>query len=531
MSKPEFSIDVAILGGGLAGGLLARQLRRYVPHASVAIFEKSTEKRFKVGESTVEIATHYLIKRLGLSTYIYKEHLPKNGLRYFFDTPNKDASLLEMSELGVNALPPSPSFQLDRARLEPDLLAMNEKEGVQIHRPARVKDLQLDGDGHSFTVVKDGEEESWSARWVIDCTGRESIVSKLRDLRLPEKDHRIAAVWGRARNVRDMDDPHAIADLRGDSNAWLERAHHTSRVLSTNHFMYDGYWIWFIPLRDGITSIGVVRESKEWSPKLHKEEGFLEFLREHEAVASLIDDVELLDIEAFTQLAFKTKQFFSGPERWACVGDAGAFVDPFYSPGSDFIALENDFVTDLIKRDLAGEDIDDAARLYEDYMQFRYETTMVIYQNQYPTFGSYDVMRAKLFFDTALYYNLVFDPYAMDKHLDGRWVRTMLRRREFIMEMLGGFNALFTNAAAELKKRGQYQARNTEHHQLEGLTTYGVLLNVGTERTRRQVNQRNDEIFAETKRLMSLAFDGDMELIESFMKTKPAGGAWEQLSA
>ena len=531
MTEPEHSIDVAILGGGLAGGLLARQLRRYVPQASVAVFEKSTEPRYKVGESTVEIATHYLIKRLGLSTYIYKEHLPKNGLRYFFDTAEKDASLLELSELGVNALPPSPSFQLDRARLEPDLLAMNEKEGVQIHRPARVKDLSLDAGGHSFTVVKDGEEQRWKARWVVDCTGRESMVAKLRDLRVPERGHRIAAAWGRALNVRDIDDPRAIAGLRGEPAEWLARAHHTSRMLSTIHFMYDGYWIWFIPLRSGITSIGVVAESKQWSPKLHKEAGFLEFVRKHAAAASMIEDVELLDLEAFTQLAFKTKQFFSGPERWACVGDAGAFVDPFYSPGSDFIALENDFVTDLVKRDLAGEDIDEPARLYDDYMQFRYETTTVIYEDQYPTFGSYELFRAKVFFDTALYYNLVFDPYALDKHLDGRWVRTMLRRREFIMEMLGGFSALFRNAGAELKKRGHYHAKNTNHWQLEGLQTYGVLLDVGKDRTRREVNERNDEIFAETKRLVSLAFDGDMELVESFMKTKPAGGAWEQLTA
>ena len=302
-------------------------------------------------------------------------------------------------------------------------------------------------------------------------------------------------------------------------------------MLSTNHFMYPGYWIWFIPLRDGLTSIGIVGEKSMWSPKLHKEEGFFEFLRSHEGVRSLLEGAELVDIEAFAKLSFKTKQFFSGPERWACVGDAGAFVDPFYSPGSDFIALENDFVTDLIKRELGGEDIEDAARLYEDYMQFRYDTTMVIYQDLYQGFGSYELFRAKVFFDTALYYNLVFDPYALEKHLDARWVRTMLRRREFIMEMLGGFNSLFRNAAAELEKRGHYYRSNTGHHQLEGLKTYGVLLDVGTERTRRQVNQRNDEIFAETKRLVSLAFDGDMELVESFMKAKASGGAWEQLSA
>lgn len=38
-------------------------------------------------------------------------------------------------------------------------------------------------------------------------------------------------------------------------------------------------------------------------------------------------------------------------------GEAGAFLDPFYSPGSDFISLNNTWVSDLIKRDFEGEDI------------------------------------------------------------------------------------------------------------------------------------------------------------------------------
>ncbi|MEM9071139.1 MAG: tryptophan 7-halogenase [Myxococcota bacterium] len=524
-------VDVAIVGGGLAGGLLARQLRRAVPNASVAVFEKSTERRYKVGESTVEIATHYLIKRLGLSTYIYKEHLPKNGLRYFFDTPERDTPLLEMSELGVNALPPSPSFQLDRARLEPDLLEMNRKDGVEIHVGARVKDLALSADGHTFTVVSEEGEESWGARWVIDATGREGMLHKLRGLKVAEKSHRIAASWARARGVKDMDDAHALGG-GPVVEEWLERANHTSRVLSTNHFMYAGYWIWLIPLRDGLTSIGAVQRSDHWNVSRHKEDGFLSFLREHAALAELLEDVELIDIGAFTQLAFRTKQFFDGGERWACVGDSGAFVDPFYSPGSDFIALENDLVTDLIARDFAGEDVKDRGRLFDDYMQFRFDTTMVIYDGLYDSFGSYELFRAKVFFDTALYYNLVFDPYVLDKHLDPRWIRTMLRRREFIMEMLGGFNSLFRGAAKVLQTRGDYHRANTGHYQLEGLKTYGVLLDVGADRTRREVNQRNEEIFAETKRLVSLCFDGDMALVEKLMSAGTApDAAWEQLTA
>ena len=71
MDSPQArTVDIAILGGGLAGNLLARQLRRNLPGLSLALFERSRETSFKVGESTVEIASNYLIRRLGLSTYL-----------------------------------------------------------------------------------------------------------------------------------------------------------------------------------------------------------------------------------------------------------------------------------------------------------------------------------------------------------------------------------------------------------------------------------------------------------------------------
>ena len=74
-------LDVAVLGGGLAGNLLARQLRRRLPGLRIALFERSPTRSYKVGESTVEIASHYLVRRQGLSRYLYEQHLPKNGIR------------------------------------------------------------------------------------------------------------------------------------------------------------------------------------------------------------------------------------------------------------------------------------------------------------------------------------------------------------------------------------------------------------------------------------------------------------------
>lgn len=178
-------LDVAILGGGLAGQLLARQLRRELPALRVGIFEKSTDTPYKVGESMVEIATSYFVRRLGLSSYLYDRHYPKNGLRFFFDTPDRGAALEEMSEIGSESLPFHPAFQIDRARVDADLADMNARDGVEVRRGAAVRGLRLGrgGEPHRFTVVEPGGQTDCQARWLADASGRARLVAKQSTLR------------------------------------------------------------------------------------------------------------------------------------------------------------------------------------------------------------------------------------------------------------------------------------------------------------------------------------------------------------
>lgn len=82
--------DVAILGGGLAGLTLARQIKRSRPETTIFVAEKNKypvpEAAFKVGESTVEMGTNYLADVLGLKEHLDADQLPKAGLRFFFST-------------------------------------------------------------------------------------------------------------------------------------------------------------------------------------------------------------------------------------------------------------------------------------------------------------------------------------------------------------------------------------------------------------------------------------------------------------
>ncbi len=475
------SVDVAILGGGLSANLLARQLRREVPDASVMIVEQSRERSWKVGESTVEIAAHYLVAKLGLSTYLYDQHLPKNGLRFFFDNEARGAEMTALSEIGTDRPPPTPSFQIDRARFEADLLRMNAEDGVDVRIGAPA--VSLDLDAHRFEV--DGEPVK--ARWIIDGTGRASTLARAKDLRIPVTDHNVGSVWGRFEGVADFD--------HIEAPAWRSRSRWVARTLSTNHFCYPDYWVWFIPLGRGVTSVGVVGQKHVFPRGSRTKAGFVEFLRGHRAIGSMLEDAEAVDLEGFTHLSYATKRFFHGAERWALLGDSAAFPDPFYSPGSDFIALECDFTTDLVRRDLAGEDVTDRARTYDAFMQYRYDATMLLYRDLYPCFGSYDLMRVKLNFDLGCYYNLWLDPIVKGDHLDEAYLLRQLTRGPETMKALGYFSHLFRRVNAHLRETGRYHEHNEGQYSLGVDCLRDWLDEIGTPRNRRRVKERTESVF------------------------------------
>lgn len=494
---PQY-VDIAIIGGGLAGNLLARQLRQTVPHLNVAMFEKARDTSFKVGEATVEITGNYLIRRLGLSRYLYEHHLPKNGLRFFFDTPGKNSSFPEMSEIGGTGFPFHPSFQLDRSRLEADLYKMNRADGVQVFLNTKVQELSLGPldstkSLHRFIAVKGSTSQEYECRWLVDASGRSSVLARHLGLRVDEPNHALGAAWGRFREVADLD--------TFGPDEFRRRIRFTSRMLSTNHFCYPGYWIWFIPLGNGITSVGVVMDhATPWDQGLRKKEEFLSFLAEHKAVWSLLAKAELIDMGSYGHLTYNTKQFFS-ENRWGLTGEAAVFTDPFYSPGSDFIALENDFLSDLILRDDQGENpknLNDRLNLYNQYMKFRYDASMLLYRDLYSLFGSFDLLKMKWQFDFALYYHVWLSQYMQDLHLQEAFLKQELENKTLILNALSNFSDLFRNVEHHMRTQGVYYQSSSGcfSHALQGVNW---VEEVGLPREIRHQFTRLSEIFNKTR--------------------------------
>jgi hypothetical protein len=104
------------------------------------------------------------------------------------------------------------------------------------------------------------------------------------------------------------------------------------------------------------------------------------------------------------------------------VAVAGVFADPFYSPGSDFIAEGNTAITELVVRELAGEDISRLAASLNTAYLTRFELLVAgVYTDHYQLFGNAEVMAAKLTWESAVYWACVALPFYDGKVTDVRF--------------------------------------------------------------------------------------------------------------
>lgn len=406
-SLPDHA-DVAILGGGLAGLTLALQLKQARPETRVVVIERNRhpvpEAAHKVGESTVEIAAHYFSEVLGLRDHLENEQLRKYGLRFFFSAGKRE-DLAQAAELGAAHLLEVHSYQLDRGIFENHLGRLARDRGIVFVDGARVTGVELAENTSSTHRVRgqgDAQPFELEARWVVDAMSRTSLLKRRLDL-AEDNGHHCSAVWFR------IDRRIAVDDWSGDA-AWQARCSDLPRWLSTNHLMGPGYWVWLIPLASGSTSFGIVFDNALHDfDALKSFDGAMDWLAEHQPRchrAILEAGGELQDFRYLRQFSHGCRAVYSG-ERWALTGEAGVFLDPFYSPGSDFIAMSNSYITDLVVRDLAGESIARRARLYErSYFSF-YQSSLALYLGQYPLFGHFRAMSSKTIWDYAYYWGVL----------------------------------------------------------------------------------------------------------------------------
>jgi hypothetical protein len=262
---------------------------------------------------------------------------------------------------------------------------------------------------------------------VVDASGRNRTLPRQLELKRPNQ-HHCNAVWLRVATEIDI-------GQWSDAPRWQARLVEGDRAMSTNHLMGEGYWVWLIRLASGATSVGIVAD-----PAFHAFSDFhtltkaQSWLTEHEpqCAAVLARHEHLIkDFRVMKKYSHGSSKVYDAQGRWCLTGDSGVFLDPLYSSGLDLVAIGNGLITDMITRELDGEDVVARANINDSLFRSLTDMWLNIYCNQYQLMGSPAVMTAKVIWDIAFYWGFLglmysngrFDTVADDPgvvpHLEG----------------------------------------------------------------------------------------------------------------
>jgi flavin-dependent dehydrogenase len=183
-------------------------------------------------------------------------------------------------------------------------------------------------------ATDEGLETRWRPRFVIDASGRDTLLSRTMEVKRRNRVHASAALFGHFKNAQRTPG-------RFEGNITL--------------FWFDHGWFWYIPLLDGITSVGAVAHPSYFKRRKGDLSQFLlETINLAPKLAARLRDATLVEPATATgNYAYDSK--LCRGDGFALIGDAYAFVDPMFSSGV-YLAMNGAFeCTKAVDHWLMGE--------------------------------------------------------------------------------------------------------------------------------------------------------------------------------
>lgn len=330
MTAPDSEVDVIVIGGGPAGSTAAALLAE-AGHR-VVLLEKSHHPRFHIGESLLP-ATLPLFERLGIASQVAAIGLAKRGAEFFSPTHGQ-WQRFDFAESWNKTL--CYAYEVHRSSFDAILLERAGGLGAQVIEGCRAREIEFPGeDGvEVLSQREDGMRQCWRARYLIDASGRDTLLGTRFGTKRRNRHHNSSAMYAHFRNAWRSADPDRVGDI---SIFWFEHG-----------------WFWFIPLADDVTSVGaVVWPYYMKSRAMPLREFFLETIALSPPLARRLESAALAtNVEATGNYAYTCRRAHG--DRFLLVGDAYAFVDPVFSSGVMF-AMQGGIA--------AAEAIDEALRI------------------------------------------------------------------------------------------------------------------------------------------------------------------------
>ncbi len=307
--------DVAVIGGrpadSTAAALLAERGLR------VALFEKSRHPRFHIGESLLP-ANLPLFERLGVAEEVRAIAMEKWGAELVSPAHERPARL-EFREAWEASQPFA--YQVRRSQFDEILFRNAARMGAAAFEGCRVRDVEFTAGGGAELLVQSegGGEARWHAGFVVDASGRDTFLGSRFKAKRRNPRHNSAALYAHFRR------------------AWRHPGRCEGDITI---FWFEHGWFWYIPLADGVTSVGAV----VWPYYLRsRTKPVNEFLMDTialcPALAARLEGAQrVTDAEATGNYSYVCDRTH-GP-GYLLLGDAYAFIDPVFSTGV-LLAMES----------------------------------------------------------------------------------------------------------------------------------------------------------------------------------------------
>ncbi|MEO6847356.1 MAG: NAD(P)/FAD-dependent oxidoreductase [Chthoniobacterales bacterium] len=457
----QVDFDVIIIGGAFSGASTAILLKRKHPSLRILIVERVEEFDRKVGEATTEISGCFLTKHLMITHHLAHHQIPKQGLRLWFCRSENDA-FDDCGETGAKYHARLPSYQLDRAVLDTSILKEAVALGAELWRPAKVGEITTGEGDNTLTVEVEGETRTVRSRWLIDASGRASVIARKNNWLKPLTEHPTSSVWARVRGTKDWDG----YEIR-TANPKYARASHASRSAATNHLTGYGWWCWIIPLKGGDYSVGIVYDERifQLPPGPTLGDRLMAHLMQNPIGKKIFVDAECIegDVKAYSMLPYYSEQV-AGP-GWFTVGDAAGFIDPLYSQGLDFCAWTVSATVGAISDEVEGKSID-PKKLNADFQRAYHSWFRALYLDKYYYLGDADLMIPAFLMDLGLYF---YGPVRDAVNFPERGMRELPfceSPSQFVAQSMAFYNRRLVAIAKNRMRLGTYGRNNLNRREL-----------------------------------------------------------------
>lgn len=448
--------DVVILGAGLAGLSLARQLLMNTSKTILLLDKRAVvpSQRQKVGEATVQLGAYYFAKILDLEEHLFQEHFLKYNLRFYWTSSDREnTSYEDYSQSYIRDLSNIATFQVDRNKIERELLRLNQ-ESDRFTFECGITNIEAaigrSGASHTISYESENQRSEIRAGWLVDSTGRAKFLAKKLGLTKSSPIHHGATFFW-VEGLVNIEKLTSVSQMHRISQPSRQKLGHLPAWLATNHFVGENYWFWTIPLH-GKTSLGLVYDcSAVVADEVSSPEKVIAWVgKRFPLFIRELADRKVLDYGLYRDISYDCAQTIS-IDHWAIAGEAGRFTDPLYSPGSDLIALYNTLIVDAILTQ-DQELLAVKSRLYELLMWACYEAYVPSYSTSYAVLGDQECFAMKYGWELMVYFTFYVFPFVNQAFTDTAFILSFLD----IFARLGAINNSLQSFIAEFyrwKKR------------------------------------------------------------------------------